>query len=217
MLDLPDWNHWGRLKTVSLRDALVLTIGLCPYKYNHENTDSVELLYAQKYWDNLQIAKNHIYESDWVVGRPAKKDFDVDASQTHVNLEKFCKWALQDVQLTELPTEMEILGGAQFSAAVFDNKAVEQPALPPHSMKNQLIGLRRDILTSVFESAWAHVNFTKEWQPVWVRLCELADEAQPPFVECVDNTIKYKDAGDIKILSKDAVRGRVRRLVESKN
>lgn len=217
MLDLPDWNHWGRLKTVSLRDALVLTIGLCPHKYNHENIESTELLYAHKYWDNLQIAKNHIYESDWVVGKIVKKDFDVDVSQTHVNLEKFCKWALQDVQLTELPTEMEILGGAQFSAAVLDNKAVEKLDLHPHSFKNQSTGLRRDILTAVFESAWTHLNFTKDWQPVWVRLCEMADKAHPPFVECVEDSIKYKDAGEIKFLTKDAVRGRVRRLLESKN
>ena len=108
MLELPDWNHWGRLKTVALRDALVLTIGLCPHKYNHENTDTTELPYAQKYWDNLQVAKNHVYENDWVVGKVAKEEFDVDVTNTLVDLNKFCKWALQSVQLSGLPTEMEI-------------------------------------------------------------------------------------------------------------
>ena len=59
MLELPDWGYWGRLKSVTLRDALVLSAGLCPHKYNHENTNEIELEYAQKYWDNLQIHVDH--------------------------------------------------------------------------------------------------------------------------------------------------------------
>ena len=216
MLELPDWNHWGRLKTVALRDALVLSIGLCPNKYNHENTNRTELFYAQKYWDNLQIAKNHVYENDWVIGKVAKKDFDVDVANTSVELDKFCKWALQEVQLSGLPTEMEILGGADFSDSCANNKILGLPAKSNHSKKSQLNGLRRDILTSIFDSAWAHVGYSANWQQTWVRLCELADESQPPFVECVDDTIKYKDGGEVKILTKDAVRGRVRRLVNNK-
>ena len=216
MLELPDWNHWGRLKTVALRDALVLSIGLCPNKYNHENTNTTELFYAQKYWDNLQIAKNHVYENDWVIGKVAKEDFDVDVANTSVELDKFCKWALQEVQLSGLPTEMEILGGANFSDSCANNKIIDRPAKSNHPKKSQLNGLRRDILTSIFDSTWAHVGYSDNWQQTWVRLCELADESQPPFVECVDDTIKYKDGGEVKILTKDAVRGRVRRLVNNK-
>ena len=80
MLELPNWGYWGRLKSVSLRDALVLSTGLCPHKYNHENTDSIELSYAQKFWDNLQIAKNQIYYADWVVGGVATEDLDCPSS-----------------------------------------------------------------------------------------------------------------------------------------
>lgn len=110
MLELPEWGHWGRLKTVSMREALVLSIGLCPHKYNHENNDATELDYAQKYWDNLQIAKNHVYESDWVVGRVAKEDFDADSNNTAVDLYKFCIWAAAVVELSELPPEMVLIG-----------------------------------------------------------------------------------------------------------
>jgi hypothetical protein len=110
MLELPDWGYWGRLKFVSLRDALVLSAGLCPHKYNHENTDSIELSYAQKFWDNLQIAKNQIYDADWVVGGVATKDFDVDFNNTIVELKKFCIWAATVVELHDLPSEMVILG-----------------------------------------------------------------------------------------------------------
>jgi hypothetical protein len=66
-----------------------------------------------------------------------------------------------------------------------------------HSKKSQLNGLRRDILTSIFDSALAHVGYSANWQQTWVRLCELADESQPPFVKCVDDTIKYKDGGEV--------------------
>jgi hypothetical protein len=94
-----------------LRDALVLSTGLCPNKYNHENINEIELVYAQKYWDNLQIAKNHAYKSDWVIGKVSKVDFDIDVVFTTVDFPKFCCWAVTDVQLAELPHEMQILGG----------------------------------------------------------------------------------------------------------
>jgi hypothetical protein len=110
MLELPDWGYWGRLKSVTLRDALVLSTGLCPHKYNHENTDSIELSYAQKFWDNLQIAKNQIYDADWVVGKVTTEDFDVDFNFTIVDLKKFCIWAATEVELHDLPSEMVILG-----------------------------------------------------------------------------------------------------------
>jgi len=216
MLELPDWEYWGRLKFVPLRDALVLSTGLCPHKYDHENNDPTELSYAQRYWDNLQVAKNHVYDCDWVVGRVAKEDFDVDVINTVVDLNKFCKWALQDVQLRGLPTEMEILGGADFSACSANYEITDDSANSNRSKKNQLHGARRDILTSIFDSAWEHVGFATNWQRTWIRLCELADKSQPPFVECVDDTIKYKDGGEVKFLTKNAVRGRVRRLVQNK-
>lgn len=89
MLELPDWGYWGRLKSVTLRDALVLSAGLCPHKYNHENTNAIELTYAQQFWDNLQIAKNHIYGAEWLVGKVAKEAFDVDLNNTTVDLKNF--------------------------------------------------------------------------------------------------------------------------------
>lgn len=216
MLELPDWGYWGRSKTVTLRDALVLSTGLCPHKYNHENTNEIELKYAQKYWDNLQIAKNYAYGSDWVIGRVSKVDFDIDAAFTTVDFPKFCCWAVTDVQLAELPHEMQILGGADFSDSCANSEIIDYSAKSNHTKKSQLNGLRRDILTSIFDSAWAHVGYATNWQQTWVRLCELADESRPPFVECVDDTIKYKDGGEVKFLTKDAVRGRVRRLVNNK-
>ena len=116
MLELPDWDHWGRLKTVSLRDALVLSVNLCPDRYNHENSDEIEFGYARKYWQNSQIAKNHVYDAEWLVGKVAREDSDIDLRLTNVDLCKFSYWALNVAQISELPTEMEILGGLEFSS-----------------------------------------------------------------------------------------------------
>lgn len=216
MLELPDWEYWGRMRDITLRDALVLSINLCPNLYNHEQDSDEAKDMAQKYWNNLNIAKSHIYGSDWLVGKVSKTEFDVDTAFTTVDLPKFCCWAVTDVQLAELPHEMQILGGANFSDSCANSEIIDHSAKSNHTNKSQLNGLRRDILTSIFDSAWAHVGYATNWQQTWVRLCELADESRPPFVECVDDTIKYKDGGEVKILTKDAVRGRVRRLVNNK-
>ena len=122
MLELPDWDHWGRLKTVSLRDALVLSVNLCPDRYNHENSNEIEFGYARKYWQNSQIAKNHVYDAEWLVGKVAREDSDIDLRLTNVDLCKFSYWALNVAHISELPTEMEILGGLEFSSDNISNE-----------------------------------------------------------------------------------------------
>jgi hypothetical protein len=141
MLELPDWEHWGRIKTLSLRDALVLSINLCPINYNHENSDEIEFEYAKKYWQNLQIAKNHVYDAEWLVGKVAREDSDIDLCLTNVDLCKFSYWALNVVHISELPTEMEILGGLEFSSDNIPNEndcredLVTNIALSPNDLK----------------------------------------------------------------------------------
>jgi len=130
MLELPDWDHWGRLKTVSLRDALVLSVNLCPDRYNHKNSNEVEFEYARKYWQNSQIAKNHVYDAEWLVGKVVREDADIDLRLTNVDLCKFSYWALNVGQISELPTEMEILGGLEFSPDNISNENDSREDLP---------------------------------------------------------------------------------------
>jgi hypothetical protein len=99
-----------------------LSVNLCPDRYNHENSNEVEHAYANKYWLNSQIAKNHVFSADWLVGRVAKEDFDVDLRLTNVDLVKFCDWALNTVQFSDLPAEMEILGGLEFFPLALSNE-----------------------------------------------------------------------------------------------
>jgi hypothetical protein len=133
MLELPNWEHWGRIRDITLRDALVLSINLCPNSYGHENSNKVERLYAEKYWHHFQIAKSHIFGSTWVIGRVAKCSFDVDAAHTTIDFPKFCNWAVEDVQLADLPHEMRILGGeiSAYIETANDLTAPEGIVAPP--------------------------------------------------------------------------------------
>lgn len=171
MLELPDWGYWGRLKFVSLRDALVLASGLCPHKYNHENTNSIELSYAQKFWDNLQIAKNQIYEADWVVGKVATEDFDVDFNNTIVDLKLFCIWAATVVELNDLPSEMVIIGDL-----LLDTQ--KQTEVMKHQRRNYSTdevwkGLARELALKIREKSTAGGFF--------LSLDDLADRIEEDF------------------------------------
>jgi hypothetical protein len=173
MLEMPDWGYWGRLKSVTLRDALVLSTGLCPHKYNHENTDSIEFSYAQKFWDNLQIAKNQIYDTDWVVGKVATEDFDVDFNNTTVDLKKFCIWAATVVELHDFPSEMVILGDL-----LLDSK--KQTEVAQHQRRNRLNdelwkGLARELALKMRGESTARGYF--------LSLEDLADRIEEDFAK----------------------------------
>jgi hypothetical protein len=133
MLELPNWEHWGRMRDITLREALVLSINLCPNSYNHENNNEMERQYAEKYWQHLQIAKSHIYDSEWLVGRVARSDIDIDVAHTAINLQKFCCWAVEDVQLADLPYEMRVLGEELLVSIADPNEPIaeERIVAPP--------------------------------------------------------------------------------------
>ena len=214
MLELPDWEHWGRLRTMSMRDALVLSIGLCPHKYNHENTEDTELSYAQKYWDNLQIARNHVSGSDWLVGRAAKQDGDVDTTHTEVDFEKFCVWASIDVQLSELPPEMRILGGADLEDSNVSNDLANIPMPEVTLNQRRPTSMRDDVIGNAINRAMKAVSDPNSWQEVWLKLCNYANKTEPPFIGFGDGNIKYTDCGEVKMLSKSAVRRRIERSLK---
>lgn len=157
MLELPDWGYWGRLKSLTLRDALVLSAGLCPHKYNHENTNAIELTYAQKFWDNLQITKSQIYESSWVVGKVATEDFDVDFNNTVVDLKGFCIWAATVVELHDLPPEMVIIGDLLLEPQ--NQTEVVQSQHRNHSNDEAWKGLAQELAQTLRETSKARGYF----------------------------------------------------------
>ena len=207
MLELPDWGYWGRLKSLTLRDALVLSAGLCPHKYNHENTNAIELTYAQKFWDNLQITKSQIYESSWVVGKVATEDFDVDFNNTVVDLKGFCIWAATVVELHDLPPEMVVIGDLLL---VTQTQAEDlQHQRRNHSNDEVWKGLARELALKIREKSTAGGFF--------LSLDDLADRIEedfanrnPPIVgtnghRLKATTIKRHALNGLKIATQDAV------------
>ena len=128
------------MRDVTLRDALVLSLNLCPNAYNHETESTKAKKFAQRYLSNLQIVKSHIYGSDWLVGRVSKKEFDVDVAFTTVDFPKFCRWAVTDVQLVDLPQEMRILGGETLLNNEIDISSTQTDDIVAPLQKSQVAG-----------------------------------------------------------------------------
>lgn len=210
MLKLPDWEYWVRMRDVTLRDALVLSLNLCPNSYNHEINSRKEQKFAQRYLSNLCIAKSHIYGSDWLVGKVAKADFDVDASFTTVDLPKFCKWAFSVVKLVDLPDQMKKLGDPDWVPPQ-TALSVVKPAI--QNTSHQIKTGRRDILSPVISKARSEAENPDDWQEVWPILCGLAEGKTPPLIGVADTSVKYQDGDIVKILSKDNFRKRMGRLI----
>lgn len=202
------------MRDVSLRDALVLSINLCPNLYNHELDSDEAKDSAQKYWNNLQIAKSHIYVSDWVVGRVSKVEFDIDATFTTVDFPKFCSWAHVVVNLKDLPFEMKKLGNPNWFTTNEEPKPTTSEA---PRLKNQVKGVREDILSPIIQKARGASDDPNKWQEVWPRLCELALRKMPPLIGVAETSVKYQDGDEVKLLSKDAFRKRMARLTPQKD
>jgi hypothetical protein len=198
------------MRDVTLRDALVLSLNLCPNSYNHENKSRKEEKFAKRYLRNLQIAKSHIYAADWLVGRVSKKEFDVDIAFTTVDLPKFCKWALEVVKLVDLPEQMRKMGDPDWVAPRITASVVE-PETQPSS--RQIKSVRRDILSPVIDKARGAADNPNKWQEVWPRLCELAEAKVLPLIGVADTSVKYQDGDIVKILNKDNFRKRMERLI----
>lgn len=210
MLESPDWEYWGRMRDVTLRDALVLSLNLCPNAYNHETKSRKAQKFATRYLGNFQIVKSHIYGSDWLVGRVSKTEFDVDTAFTTVDLPKFCRWAFDVVKLVGLPEQMKRMGDPDWVAPQSAPAVVERET-PPTS--RQITGGRSDILSPVIDKARSAADNPDKWQEVWPRLCELAEKKALPLIGVADTSVKYQDGDIVKILNKDNFRKRMTRLI----
>ncbi len=202
------------MRDVTLRDALVLSLNLCPNAYNHESESRRAKKFARRYLGNFQIVKSHIYGSDWLVGRVSKKEFDVDAAFTTVDLPKFCKWAFDVVELVDLPEQMKMLGDPNW-VAQRSAPAVVSTATPTDI--RQVNAGRTDILSPLIEKARTEAENPNTWQEVWPRLCVMAENKVVPLLGVVDTTVKYQDGDLVKFLSKDNFRKRMTRLIARKD
>lgn len=111
----PDWSYWGNLATVSLREALQLSLGLDPHAHNPASEQDTAL--REQYWNRLLISKNHAPTGDWVFGRVAREDSDISPEYTEVRLKKFAEWIVNDTTLEPFPNEFKRLAGSEIAGA----------------------------------------------------------------------------------------------------
>jgi hypothetical protein len=111
----PDWSYWGNLYTVSLREALQLSLSVDPH--THVPALERDLALREQYWNRLLITKNHALDADWIAGKVALEDGDVSAEQTAVYLKNFAEWIVNDTTLTPFSDEFKRLAGSEVLGA----------------------------------------------------------------------------------------------------
>ena len=111
----PNWVHWENLATVSLREALQLSLGLDPHTHNPASEQDMAL--REQYWNRLLISKNHAPTADWVIGRVAREDGDISPEYTEIHLKKFAEWIVKETTLTSFPEEFKRLAGSEIAGA----------------------------------------------------------------------------------------------------
>lgn len=96
-LKRPDWSHWSKLTEVTLWQALLLALDICPNTYHHKHHDIGDNN-QHKYWAHQTIAHNEIESKsvDWVTHKPRGL---FSAQDTFVNFSLFAKWYLERISI----------------------------------------------------------------------------------------------------------------------
>ena len=93
----PDWSLWSRSTEVTLWEALLLALDVCPHTYHHRHHD-IGSDNQHRYWAHQTIANNEIESKavDWVTHKPRGL---FSAQDTYVNFSLFAKWYLERISL----------------------------------------------------------------------------------------------------------------------
>ena len=128
----PVWMIWKNQRTVTLNQALLLCMNVCPSWY--EARDDKE-----KFLSNIAIgnqynlyfrdARNWASGSGWVIEYLAEDDIQED---DFVDLKKFARWACQNVEWNGIPAEFKAI------AKVGDVAPIEVKQNPTKSSKEIL-------------------------------------------------------------------------------
>ncbi len=129
----PDWKHWKRLGSVKLKDAILLSLDICPIWYenyiidNYQRADNPDypscltqsevnsLLNVLNYTESeysirLQVVQSWAFKQDWFI---EKKDFtpkDINENML-VDLKKFFQAAFNQMgfsnECDEIPSDLK--------------------------------------------------------------------------------------------------------------
>lgn len=158
---MPDWSYWGHLKTLSLRSAIQLSMGLDPER--HHPATEIDITLRETYYKRSRIVANHAPGAIWVVGRVTREDGDVSLEFTDCYLKPFVQWFLDELTF---PVAEEFRSLSEFhrtpspvEEALTASTPVPTPPVPVHKMVNrnrdsafyyakQPIGVLEDLLRS---------------------------------------------------------------------
>jgi hypothetical protein len=105
-LKRPDWSYWSKLTEVTLWQALLLALDVCPNTY-HSKHEDIGIDNQHKYWAHQTIANNEMQSKsvNWVTHKPRGL---FSAQDTYVNFALFVKWYLERVSI-DAPDEFKRL------------------------------------------------------------------------------------------------------------
>lgn len=112
----PNWTSWKNKRTVTLNQALLLCMNVCP-KWYEAREDKDKFLSNLTIWSQYRLYFEDAHDwasgSGWVIEYLAEADIQED---DFVDLKKFARWACKDVswnEQNEIPNEFRAL--AKFS------------------------------------------------------------------------------------------------------
>jgi|GEM_PF-2167075 hypothetical protein len=128
----PIWASWKNKRTVTLNQALLLCMNVCPRWYEARD-DKDKFLSNITIWSlyrlYLEDAHDWASGSGWVIEYLAEADIQED---DFVDLKKFARWACQDVEWNGIPAEFKAI------AKVGDVAPIEGKQKPTKSNKEIL-------------------------------------------------------------------------------
>ena len=107
----PNWMSWKNKSSVTLNQALLLCMNVCP-KWYEVRDDKEKFLSNLTVWGQyrlqLEDAQSWASRVDWVNEYLAEVDLQED---DYVDLKKFARWACQDVEWQDIPNDFKKLAG----------------------------------------------------------------------------------------------------------
>lgn len=150
----PNWEHWTRLGSVTLNQAILLSLDVCPiwykdyiihYRHTHDSKDyrpnyeddeidsiiKVDNYIETEFSNRLQVVKSWVFEQDWILDKGYFTPEEIN-KDTQVDLKKFFLSAFTlmrfDNEYDEIPADLNMTVGREDNP----NSKVLAPISPSH-------------------------------------------------------------------------------------
>ena len=118
----PNWTSWKNKRTVTLNQALLLCMNVCP-KWYEAREDKDKFLSNLTIWSQYRLYFEDAHDwasgSGWVIEYLAEADIQED---DFVDLKKFARWACQDVEWNGIPAGFKAIANVIDIAPIDSNQ-----------------------------------------------------------------------------------------------